>query len=147
MVSPVAGFLPSRAFLSERTSLPKPGKANSPLDLTSSLARFESSSKSSLTCARFKPNFSAKWLMTSDCVMRFLPDAAVAIAWCDYLHVNLGKIEKAYGSNIYHTTGRKSPSKSLFSAILKENLLLEAGRCRRGSDCGETGRGNGKGGG
>jgi hypothetical protein len=40
-------------------------------------------------------------------------------------------MEKAYGSNIYHTTGRKSPSKSLFSAILKENLSLAAGSRRK----------------
>jgi hypothetical protein len=31
-------------------------------------------------------------------------------------------MEKAYGSNIYHTKGRKSSQKSLFSAILKEIL-------------------------
>ena len=35
MVSPVAGFRPSRAFLSDLTSFPKPGSTNSPLDLTS----------------------------------------------------------------------------------------------------------------
>jgi hypothetical protein len=33
-----------------------------------------------------------------------------------------GKMEKAYGSNIYHTASRKSSQKSPFSAILKENL-------------------------
>ena len=39
IVSPVAGFLPSRAFLSDLTSLPKPGRTNSPLLLTSLDAR------------------------------------------------------------------------------------------------------------
>src|SRR5215510_496401 len=38
MVSPVAGLRPSRAFLSDRTSLPNPGSTNSPFDLTSLVA-------------------------------------------------------------------------------------------------------------
>jgi hypothetical protein len=33
-------------------------------------------------------------------------------------------MEKAFGCNIYHTTGRKSSQKSLFSAILEEILPL-----------------------
>src|SRR5205814_1367307 len=39
IVSPVAGFRPSRAFLSDLTSFPKPGSTNSPFDLTSLVAR------------------------------------------------------------------------------------------------------------
>src|SRR5918994_4776348 len=39
MVSPVAGFLPSRALRSDLTSLPNPGRTNSPLDFTSREAK------------------------------------------------------------------------------------------------------------
>src|SRR5437870_13688436 len=60
MVSPVAGFRPSRALRSDRTSLPKPGSTNSPPDFTSEVARFERSSKNCFTCARFIPVRSAK---------------------------------------------------------------------------------------
>src|SRR5438876_7747103 len=67
IVSPVAGFLPSRAFLSDLTSFPKPGRTNSPLVLTSLEARLYSSSKNSLTCARFISVFSSQCLKTSDC--------------------------------------------------------------------------------
>jgi hypothetical protein len=34
-------------------------------------------------------------------------------------------MEKAFGCNIYHTTGRKSSQKSPFSAILEEILPLQ----------------------
>ena len=77
MVSPVAGFRPSRAFRSALTSFPNPGSTNSPFDFTSREARVDNSSKNSLTWARFIPVDSEKWLITSDCVMRFLPVAAL----------------------------------------------------------------------
>src|SRR5688572_32093637 len=66
---------PSRALRSDLTSFPNPGSTNSPFDLTSRAASVDSSSKNSLTCALFIPVDSAKWLITSDCVMRFLPVA------------------------------------------------------------------------
>src|SRR5678816_4298470 len=88
MVSPVAGFRPSRAFRSDFTSFPNPGRTNSPFDFTSRAARLYSSSKNSLTWARFIPVDSEKWLITSDWVMRFLPAAAlVAIVSVSYTHL------------------------------------------------------------
>src|ERR671916_2602750 len=104
MVSPVAGFRPSRAFRSDLTSFPNPGRTNSPFDFTSRAARVDNSSKNSLTCARFIPVDSEKWLITSDWVMRFLPVAAlVAIAWCQHLRKNLSRIEKLLQQHISHT--------------------------------------------
>src|SRR4030095_299011 len=113
MVSPVAGLRPSRAFRSDLTSLPNPGSTNSPFDLTSRAARFEISSKNSLTCALFIPVDSAKWLITSDCVMRFLPVAAlVAIVWCNTSNKELDS--KSKRTFIYHTQAAKSPTKPRF---------------------------------
>jgi len=112
IVSPVAGFRPSRAFLSDLTSFPNPGRTNSPFDFTSRAARVESSSKNSLICARFIPVDSAKWLITSDCVMRFLPAAAlVAIVWCNTSNENL-ELKSKPDTHISHSSGivfNKSP--------------------------------------
>ena len=89
MVSPVAGLRPSRAFRSDFTSFPNPGRTNSPFDFTSRAARLAISSKNSFTCARFIPVDSEKWLITSDWVMRFLPVAAlVAIVWLNTSNEN-----------------------------------------------------------
>src|SRR5437667_12339278 len=97
IVSPVAGLRPSRAFRSERTSFPKPGNTNSPLVFTSEVARFERSSKSCFTWARFIPVRSAKKLITSDWVIRFLP-VAVLVAICGVPPPKSQQNEKTVGA-------------------------------------------------
>src|SRR5687767_7960878 len=80
---------------------------NSPFDFTSRAASVDNSSKNSFTWALFIPVDSEKWLITSDCVMRFLPVAAlVAIVWCDTSNENF-KIEKQIGHS-YITLKRQS---------------------------------------
>src|ERR1043165_1942091 len=107
IVSPVAGLRPSRAFRSDLTSFPNPGRTNSPFDFTSRAARLAISSKNSFTCARFIPVDSEKWLITSDWVMRFLPVAAwVAIVLCGTSHENWTR--KTDRTFIYHTQAPKS---------------------------------------
>src|SRR5688572_32427955 len=90
---------------------------NSPFDLTSRAASVDSSSKNSLTWALFIPVDSAKWLITSDCVMRFLPVAAlVAIVWCDTSNENL-KIEKQTGHSYITLKAQSLQQNQHFSGI------------------------------
>jgi len=121
IVSPVAGFLPSRAFLSDLTSFPNPGSTNSPFDLTSLAARVDNSSKKSFIWARFIPVLSAKWLITSDCVMRFLPVAAlVAMVWSDTSNKNLEW--KSYpDTHISHSSSKVSKKSRYFAGLCKPN--------------------------
>src|SRR4051812_12928066 len=119
MVSPVCGLRPSRALRSERTSLPKPGRTNSPLDLTSLVARFANSSNISLTCARFNSNFSAKWFTTSDCDMRFLPAGLLDIGWCE-TSKNVGNNRKSLRHEIYHTASLRVSKNSHFFAFVQK---------------------------
>src|SRR5205085_2345726 len=66
------------------------------------------------------PNLSAKWLSTSDCVMRFLP-ALVAISKCDYL-LRTGKIWKNLREHIYHTQALRVCKKSRFSTLFTPKI-------------------------
>src|SRR5215217_3366853 len=120
MVSPEAGFRPSLAFRSDFTSFPNPGRTNSPFDFTSRAARLHISSKNSLTCARFIPVDSEKWLITSDWVMRFLlPVAAlVAIVWCNTSNEN--GIVKQIGHSYITLKAQSLQQSSNFSRFFEE---------------------------
>src|SRR5215212_7968441 len=121
IVSPVCGLRPSRALRSERTILPKPGSWNSPFSLTSCEARFDNSSKISLTCARFNSNFSAKWLTTSDCDMRFLPGALLDMGRCG-TSKNVGKIRKACATRYITPQAPASLKIPTFSPFFRNNF-------------------------
>src|SRR5215212_6885270 len=121
IVSPVCGLRPSRALRSERTILPKPGSWNSPFSLTSCEARFDNSSKISLTCARFNSNFSAKWLTTSDCDMRFLPGALLDMGRCG-TSKNVGKIRKACATRYITPQAPASLKIPTFSRFFRNNF-------------------------
>src|SRR5215510_11393020 len=129
MVSPVAGLRPSRAFRSDFTSFPNPGRTNSPFDFTSRAASVAISSKNSFTCALFIPVDSAKWLITSDCVMRFLPVAAlVAIVWCDTSNENL-RLKKQTGHSYITLKPQSLQQNQHFSGIFAVFALKTA--CKR----------------
>lgn len=121
IVSPVCGLRPSRALRSERTNLPKPGRTNSPFSLTSREARLTNSSNNSFTCARFNSNFSAKWLTTSDCDMRFLPAALLDIGWCG-TSKNVGKIRKACATRYITPQAPASLKIPTFSPFFRNNF-------------------------
>src|SRR5213594_3203168 len=69
--SPVCGFRPMRALRFARTSLPKPGRRNTPLFLASFDARLSVSSRIPSICFRVRLVFSARYATVADFVIVF----------------------------------------------------------------------------
>ena len=65
------------------------------------------------------PVDSAKWLITSDCVMRFLPAALVAIVWCNTSNENLDLKSKT-DTHISHSSSKVFKKAAFPRGFLKE---------------------------
>src|SRR5262249_27191307 len=83
MGSPVCGLRPMRALRFARTSLPKPGRRNTPLFLASFDAKLSVSSRIPSICFRVRLVFSARYATVADFVIVFATGDLLSIGGGD----------------------------------------------------------------